>query len=397
MLFNSWTYGIFLLVTVCAYWLLPANRTRELLLIVGGAVFYAYYYPPHVFLIVGLTIGVFALGHVAVRFAPRWQRRLLVAGATGCLGLLGYYKYEGLFAATAASMGFVTHLAPMLGRHAPLAISFFTFEYIHYLLEVRRGRIRDAGFLEFLLFILFFPTLICGPIKRFPAFAPQIGRVRFDGGQIFEGLERILVGLAKKIVIADTVAGWIAPIWAHPDLAGTGRLWLGAYGYAVQIYFDFAGYSDIAIGSAQLFGYHVPENFDAPYLKRNIGEFWRSWHMSLTSWIRDYVYIPLGGNRVGPWRANVNRLLAMTLCGLWHGAAWHFAFWGLYHGIGLVLHRLYGDVRRWLQPRWSPSTGRLAHAFGVIATFHFVCVGWVLFVTDLPTASRVIARLFLMR
>jgi alginate O-acetyltransferase complex protein AlgI len=398
MLFNSWIYAFFLALTCLLYWSLPWRAARQWLLIGAGMAFYAYYYPPHLWVIAGFTILIFVVTVAADGRRPTTRGRLLGGAAALCIGVLAYFKYQGFLRDSLAALGWPDLTAwGTTDVRVPLAVSFFTFEYVHYLIELRRGTIARARFADFLLFIMFFPTLICGPIKRFNDFQPQIGRGRFDPDEISAGLGRIVEGLAKKIIVADTVARWIAPVWADPAAHGWGALWLGTYGYAVQIYFDFAGYSDIAIGSAQLLGYHVPENFDAPYLKSNIAAFWRSWHMSLTSWITDYVYIPLGGNRLGRWRSHLNRLIAMTLCGLWHGAAWHFALWGFYHGVGLGVYRAYQDARRRLQPAWQPSQHPVMRGIATLATFHFVCVGWVLFVADFTTARHVIARLLLLQ
>lgn len=397
MLFNSWIYAAFLAGTFAVYWSLPGHRARQWLLALAGLVFYAHWFPPHVVLICSATIGLFAATVVADRIAARAGSRILVGAIIACLSILAYYKYQGFVLDTLIALGLPRGELWISDVRAPLAVSFFTFEYVHYLIELRRGTIRRGSFADFFLFIMFFPTLICGPIKRFHDFQPQIDTIRWETDRATAGLGRIVVGLAKKVVVADVVAGLIAPIWAEPDAHSAGALWLGTYGYAMQIYFDFAGYSDIAIGSAALFGYHVPENFNAPYRKVNIAEFWRSWHMSLTSWITDYVYIPLGGNRRGPWRGHVNRLTAMTLCGLWHGAAWHFALWGLYHGIGLTIFRAYRNVRLGLDPSWTPGTGPIRRGISTMLTFHFTCVGWVLFVADFETAATVIPRLFLLR
>ena len=213
---------------------------------------------------------------------------------------------------------------------------------------------------------------------------------RLSAADLNAGLERILVGAAKKLIVADGVHRLIGPLWEAPLGHPVWLLWLMTYGYALQILFDFSGYSDIAIGSARLFGFHVPENFNYPYLQRNIGDFWRTWHMSLTSWITDYVYIPLGGNRRGVSRTQWNRLIAMALCGLWHGAAVHFVLWGLYHGLGLNVYQAYRRARERIG---VPSFGVAGRVGATLLTFHFVCVGWVLFVTDATTAQAVMRRL----
>ncbi len=395
MIFNTWVYGLFLLASFCLYWLMPA-RLRPWVLTLLGGYFYWFYYPPHLVLILAMTLIVFALSHVVQPGAGRLRRLWFVTGITSCIGLLAYYKYRLFFFDSLALMfpnASPTHAADATLR-APLAISFFTFEYVHYLIEIYRGTFAPAGFRDFSLFIMFFPTLICGPIKRFQQFNPQEHlRQRFDSANVSAGLERILFGLAKKTLVADTVAPYCAPVFVHPEAYTWVQLWLAVYGYAVQIYFDFSGYSDIAIGSARLFGYTVQENFNYPYLRPNIAEFWRNWHISLTSWITDYLYIPLGGSRTGEARAYLNRFVAMTLCGLWHGAAFHFMVWGMYHGIGLNVYRAYRALRARIggprpeRDHWLPRT------LSTVFTFHFVCIGWVLFVCDLDTAWTVILRL----
>jgi alginate O-acetyltransferase complex protein AlgI len=344
-------------------------------------------------LIVACTLVVYGLARVAVRLGAGARRTVLAVGIAGALGLLAYYKYTGFALETLASLGIGTPAWDLAPVRVPLAISFFVFEYVQYLIELRRGTIAPGRPRDFLLFILFFPTLICGPIKRFGDFQSQIpGLARRPAlAEIGRGAERIVIGLAKKLIVADTVGRAIAPLWAAPLEQPGWVLWLAVYGYAIQILFDFSGYSDIAIGSARLLGFDVPENFDYPYLQPNVARFWRSWHMSLTSWITDYVYVPLGGNRRGALRAQVNRLLAMALVGLWHGAAGHFVLWGIYHGIGLNVHRAYRALRARLGVR--ADFGLVGHLVAVAVTFHFVCIGWVLFVVDAATAEGVIARL----
>jgi alginate O-acetyltransferase complex protein AlgI len=395
MIFNTWVYGLFLLVVFCVYWLLP-SRARPWMLTAAGCYFYWFYYPPHLLLILVMTLAVYALAFVVQPRATRQRGLWFFFGVGTCLGMLAYYKYQGFFFESLALVfpDAERMHAEYAQLRAPLAISFFTFEFVHYLIEVYRGTFKPAGLRDFGLFIMFFPTLICGPIKRFQQFNPQeYSRRGLDPANVNIGLERILFGLAKKTLIADTVAPYCAPVFVHPEAYTWVQLWLAVYGYAMQIYFDFAGYSDIAIGSARLLGYTVQENFNYPYLRPNVALFWRNWHISLTSWITDYVYIPLGGNRRGPVRTYWNRFISMTLCGLWHGAAFHFAVWGMYHGIALNLYRGYQVLRaRVLGPKQGPGHP-LLHALSVLFTFHFVCIGWVLFVCDVDKAWVIILRL----
>ena len=399
MIFNTWVYGLFLFVVFCVYWLSPP-RWRPWMLTAAGCYFYWFYYPPHLLLILVMTLAVYALAFVVCPRATRQRGLWFAFGVAACIGMLAYYKYQGFFFESLALVfpGAQQMHAEYASLRAPLAISFFTFEFVHYLIEVYRGTFAPAGLRDFGLFIMFFPTLICGPIKRFQQFNPQEYSQRgLDPANVNAGLERILFGLAKKTLIADTVAPYCAPVFANPAAYTWAQLWLAVYGYAMQIYFDFSGYSDIAIGSAKLFGYTVQENFNYPYLQTNIGRFWRCWHISLTSWITDYLYIPLGGNRAGEGRAYVNRFISMTLCGLWHGAAFHFMVWGMYHGIALNLYRAYQLLRaRVGWPRTADSHVAL-RVLSILFTFHFVCIGWVLFVCDLDKAWVIILRLLLRR
>jgi len=393
MIFTTWLYGLFLVVAVAVHWALP-RAARPWWLIGAGIVFYANYYRPHLPLILVVTVLVYGTARLAVVREIRYRAALLATAIAATLGVLAYYKYTGFAfdTLTAAGVSVPGAWRPLVAEHVPLAISFFTFEYVHYLIEVRRGTLLPGRPRDFFLFILFFPTLVCGPIKRFGDFQPQVGTVdRPDHAEVALGLERIVVGLAKKLLVADTIQHLITPLWAVPLGQPTWLLWLMTYGYAFQILFDFSGYSDIAIGSAQLFGYHVPENFAYPYLQPNVARFWRCWHMSLTSWITDYVYIPLGGNRRGRMRAQVNRLVAMSLCGLWHGAAGHFVLWGAYHGVALDLYQVWRRVR--VRLPGPASYGLLGRGIATVVTFHFVCIGWVLFVLDAATARVVIRRL----
>ena len=280
----------------------------------------------------------------------------------------------------------------------PLGISFFTFEFVHYLTDIRLGKLKPArglrGLRDFALFTLFFPTLLSGPIKRYQAFysIDSDGAAVGDGDHarrlepdlLAEGLSRMIIGLAKKVILADSMTSFSSRLLI-PDQVTPAGLWLAMYAYAVKIYFDFSGYSDIAIGCALLFGYRVPENFESPYLRSNLSEFWRHWHMSLSSWIRDYLFIPLGGSRVSPLRAGVNLALVMALCGLWHGASWNFVVWGLWHGVGLFGLRLYQRLRL------PFPGGPIGAALGVFLTFHYVCFGWVLFAA--PNLTVAVAAL----
>ena len=409
MQLTSLTYLLLLLLSVPIYLLLPA-RVRPVLLLLVSLGFYAAPYWPHALLIVGLALAVYAAGQSLMHERRPW---VFACALTGCVAVLAYFKYSrwllgsladgaGLVGATGLGATLAAaekHLAGEL--RVPLGISFFTFEFVHYLTDIYQGRLiaenrtdtstfsrgrTEKGVLRFLLFALFFPTLLAGPIKRYQQFTAQtdVSSALPDRSEdVAAGLWRILLGLAKKILIADTLAT-VAVRLQQPDQVTRFGLWIGMYAYAGQIYADFSGYSDLAIGTARLYGYRVPENFNWPYLATSLQDFWRRWHISLSSWIRDYLFIPLGGSRVGRVRAAVNLLLVMALCGLWHGAAWHFVAWGLWHGAGLGVSQLW----RRLRPLPTAPSWALRGLHGIL-TFHFVCFGWVLFAAPTLHAAAV--------
>lgn len=387
---TSLAYWLLLLLWVPLYRVMP-QRVRPLVLLGASLGFYAVPYWPHAVLIVGLALLVHAVGQALQKRRRPW---LFALALSGCVAVLAYYKYarwllvtlaEGANRFGAAGVGAaLTAVEHRLAAELriPLGISFFTFEFIHYLTDLYYGRLPPApteprltpgGRRRFLLFTLFFPTLLAGPIKRYQQFTAQESEPPPAAPELAAALWRILLGLTKKILVADTLAT-IAARLQQPDQVTPFGLWLGMYAYAGQIYADFSGYSDLAIGTARLFGYRVPENFDWPYLATSLQAFWRRWHISLSSWIRDYLFIPLGGSRVGSVRAAVNLLGVMALCGLWHGAAWHFVVWGLWHGVGL------GAGQLWRRLRPLPAApGRALRGLHAVLTFHYVCFGWVLF------------------
>jgi alginate O-acetyltransferase complex protein AlgI len=278
------------------------------------------------------------------------------------------------------------------GAFLPLGISFFTFEFIHYAVDRYRGTAERGNFRDYLAFILFFPTMVAGPIKRFQDFEPKLARPSLAWAEDWElGVTRILVGLVKKFAVADLLTAFTDHL-NMADIATADRwvlpVWLVAYG--AKIYFDFSAYSDIAIGSARLFGIKVPENFDWPYIRTNIADFWGHWHMSLTKWLTDYLFIPLGGSRRAASRVYLNVLVTMGISGLWHGAGLNFIVWGLWHGLLLVSLRLW---RSWRGPVENPS--RLALAGSWALTFVTVQIGWAFFCMDLDTALFFFRKLLL--
>ena len=376
MIFLEPWFWTFAAVALAAYWLCP-SRAKAPCLLVASLVFHVHFAgPAGMAPIIVMAVLAWVLG---IAIAAGANARWFTFGWMGLAAALAYYKYSAFlldFLAEAissvgvdgASRAFDGYAAPF----APLAISFFTFEFVHYLYEVRvAGRAPIRNPLHFAIFAIFFPTLAAGPVKRFPDFVPQLEALRNPAlSEVLEGAGRVIRGLFKKVCVADVLVEVIAVIEDAPHFPAP-LLVLLACLQGFRIYYDFCGYSDIAIGLSRMLGLRVPENFDRPYFATSLQAFWRRWHMSLTTWIRDYIYIPLGGNRR---RRALNLLAAMALCGLWHGAAWNFIVWGIFHGLGLTLEAgVRGAFPRLFAPdRWLAS---LRWAF----CYAWVSYGWLLF------------------
>src|SRR5205823_8430177 len=282
---------------------------------------------------------------------PGWRKALLGLSLVANLGLLCYFKYVNFFlqplreALRAVHAGYTI---PVLDVILPIGISFYTFEAINYTVDVYRKKVRaERSLAHFMLFITFFPHLIAGPIVRARDFLPQMRRPkRWDWARLHLGAQYLLMGLFKKMAIADRMALYADPVFAEPARYGSGAVWLAVLAYALQIYCDFSGYTDMALGTAHLLGYKLAKNFDMPYLAVNVSEFWRRWHISLSSWLRDYLFIPLGGSRGTERQTCRNLLVTMALGGLWHGANWTFVVWGILHGLLLIVHRTFQGICR---------------------------------------------------
>ncbi|HKD75919.1 MAG TPA: MBOAT family O-acyltransferase, partial [Ktedonobacterales bacterium] len=400
MIFTSLAYGAFFVVVFVIHWLLPRGLRRPWLLI-ASYYFYLHAFPIYGLLIAGMTAGNYVMGRIIWPASGGWRRAMLVVAIAGNLLTLGYFKYTNLLL---PGIWPALRLLPEMPRSPmilniilPLGISFFTFEFIHYVVEVYRGHAPIKNPIDFALFAAFFPTQIAGPIKRFPDWVKQLQHpAKLRDVPAHEGVQLILRGVVKKIVVADMLAPLVATGFAHPERLQFGATWLVIYAFAAQIYADFSGYTDIGRGCAMLLGYAVPINFNSPYQARNPGEFWERWHISLSRWLRDYLYIPLGGSRVAPWRIYLNLMITMALGGLWHGASWHFMIWGVYQGALLVGHRLWQQGSALLPlpaQHWAASRhGILA---GRIATFHLVCFGWLIFRADTPESLGTLIRVAL--
>ncbi len=386
MLFTTLPYALFFAAVFVGHWLLPPPLRRPWLL-VASYVFYMQAIPQYAYLIGAMTLANYGFG-LLLGTTVAWRRAILITAIGANLATLAFFKYAAF--ALDSIWPLVRHVdhtpEPVVAIFLPLGISFFTFEFIHYVVEVYRGQPPIRHPIDFALFAAFFPTQIAGPIKRFPDWVKQLRQpTRLRDVRADEGLSLIVRGMAKKIIIADTLSPLVAVAFAHPERLSFVTAWCAIYAFAAQIYADFSGYTDIGRGCALLLGYSVPENFAAPYAARSPSEFWDRWHISLSRWLRDYLYIPLGGSRRPLPRVCMNLLITMALGGLWHGAAWHFMLWGGYQGLLLVGQRLW-EARKAPDVARAGQQHRWQVLFGQIATFHLVCVGWVLFRAATPEA-----------
>lgn len=384
MLFHSTQFLVFYLAVFAVYWLLPWRGPRKLVLLAASYYFYMAWDPWLALLIAGSTLWDYVCGAVIdASEAPRVRRAALVLSIVGNLGLLGVFKYANFFVDSALGLAHALGYEasrPELEIILPVGISFYTFQTMSYTIDIYRRELKPCrSALDFALYVAFFPQLVAGPIVRAATFLPQLDRDhRWDWWRGVDGAWLVALGLFKKVVLADNLAIVADAIFAAPGQYGAAASWLGTIAFAFQIYADFSAYSDIACGVAGWLGYEFPENFHQPYLARGMQDFWRRWHISLSTWLRDYLYIPLGGSRHGTWITYRNLLLTMLLGGLWHGAAWTFVAWGAYHGLLLA-------AERWWLERVAPRLGArvgassLAAVFQVALTFVAVCLGWVLF------------------
>ncbi len=374
MEFNSLAYLLFLPTVFALYWMGGGLRWRNGVVVAASFVFYGWWD----WRFLCLMIATCGLNFAAARLMERTERRRLLCVATVAMNfaILGVFKYYDFFAESLVALLQPLGIAPsvpLLHLILPVGISFYTFQTTGYVVDVYRRQTRAASdVVQFFAFVSFFPQLVAGPIERSSQLLPQFGVVqRFSRSEAVDGMRRILWGLMKKMLLADNCGAVADQIFAQSATASVAELWMGALCFAFQIYGDFSGYSDMAIGSARLFGIRLMENFDLPYLSRTIPEFWRRWHISLMTWLRDYVYIPLGGNRYGVWRKWRNTFTVFILSGLWHGAGWTFVCWGIWHALLFVPYALFGFLK-------TARGGLLGVMQGVLC-FALVLIGWVMF------------------
>lgn len=385
MLFNSIQFLLFFPAVCLLYFLLP-QKARPVWLLAASYFFYMCWNVRYVVLLLLSTLLTYGAAWAIDRCRRRgWRRFWLAFGLVSNLAILFFFKYVNFLLETlaglAAAVG-VTLAMPRLDVLLPVGISFYTFQALSYTLDVYRGAIqRERSFLYYALYVSFFPQLVAGPIERSGALLPQLRQPQpFDPDRVRDGLLLMLWGFFEKLVIADRAAVLVDAVFSDPDsCGGVGRV-LAAVLFCVQLYCDFGGYSHIAIGAAQVLGVRLSANFRQPYLACSIDDFWRRWHISLTRWFTDYLYIPLGGSRRGQLRTCCNLLAVFFVSGLWHGAAWHFVAWGLLHGLYKIAARLTRPPRRALYARLHWNTGSFAWRLGQrVTTFALVCVAFVFF------------------
>jgi D-alanyl-lipoteichoic acid acyltransferase DltB (MBOAT superfamily) len=363
MLFNSLAFLIFIPLFMAAYW--PARgRVRLWVMLLGSLIFYAWWDWRFIFLLLFSALVDYSLGILLENEQDeRMRRRLIVISVCINLGLLGFFKYFNFFVQSFSPKGTFNVMKIVL----PVGISFYVFKTMSYTIDVyRRAQRAERDLLRFTTFVVFFPELVAGPIVRASRLLPQLQRDHpFSYERMVAGLTMIASGYVRKVAIADSIAPLVDVRFAHPEAHNSWSLLMGVYLYAFQIYCDFSGYSSIAIGLARILGFDFGVNFDRPYFSRSFSEFWSRWHISLSSWLRDYLYISLGGNRHGRRRTYRNLMITMLLGGLWHGASWTFVFWGALHGMYLCVERIIKI--------------RLPALVQIVLVFHLTCLSWVFF------------------
>ena len=369
MVFSSFEFlCIFFPVLCIVYAILPSIRWKNGLLIIGSLLFYAYGEPVYVLLMIGSSLVHYLLA-MGISKSASAKKPLLALDVILSLVVLGLFKYTGMIVTTINQIAHSNIPVPAIVM--PIGISFFTFQSMSYVIDVYRERVEvQTNFFKVLLYISFFPQLIAGPIVKYRDISKEIDERHTDAQQVMQGLQRFIIGLSKKVLISNTVGQVADHIFAAQASSINGvTAWLAAISYLLQIYYDFSGYSDMAIGLGKMFGFEFQENFNYPYTAGSVQEFWHRWHISLSSWFRDYVYIPLGGNRKGAACTYRNLLIVFFLTGMWHGAGIAFILWGLYHGLFLILERV------WLGKKLEKLPGIVGWGYTVTAVFF----GWILF------------------
>lgn len=376
MFFNSFTYAIFLALVVCTYWLLP-SKWRNYFLLLSSYIFYGAWKLEGLLLLLGFSISNWLLATLINFYQGRKRKVFLILGIIINLTLLFCFKYYNFifdnFKFFTNNNSLDSAVSPLA---LPLGISFFVFEAISFLIDAYKTGATIPGIYCFALYISFFPHLIAGPIVRVQQFTPQLDtRKIFRWETFFTGIDILCIGAFKKVVLADNLASLVDASF-KTNHTSAWDIWIIGSLFSLQIYLDFAGYTDMARGAAKLLDYDLPINFDFPYVSRSISEFWRRWHITLSNWFRDYLYIPIGGSRTGENRTYINLLITMTLCGLWHGAGWTYVLWGLYNGGALIVHRVFTSS---LIAKWLFKDTFWGHLSAWMLTYLTLVIGWIIF------------------
>lgn len=404
MIFSSIEFFLFFAAVILFLALAKGQQTKKYFLLAASYFFYGYWDWRFTFLMLAMTVVNYALGHCVERASSlRLKRLSLVTAIVFDLGVLGFFKYYNFFIESAnyalRSLGSLSGASQSAGLSSldiilPVGISFITFQVMAYVIDIYRGVTGSAEtFWDFALLTAFFPQLVAGPILKAKQFLPELQKkIVIRPQNLLFGAQLFLLGLFRKVVIADRLAIYVDGVFDQPQDFSTPTVWLAVIAYAIQIYCDFSGYSDMAIGAARCLGYEIPINFNLPYISRSITEFWRRWHISLSTWLREYLYIPLGGNRKGKPRQYLNLWLVMLIGGLWHGASWNFVLWGALHGTALAVHKFYADtIRSHIK---LPSF--IYNGLTWLLTLLFVCSTWVLFrATDFSSAFVILQKMYL--
>ncbi len=394
MTFNSIPFLILAIVTYGLTSVCVNRKNKILVLLLASYIFYAYWDIRFVCLMI---FDEFICYSISIGLSKKKNKALLTIGVIVLLGILFVFKYFNfVFDSFQHIIGGISD-APEFQVILPIGISFYTFQCLSYLIDVYRGEvIARKRFVEVAFYISFFPQLVAGPIVRAKDFLPQIDQDFWLKRRVGEGIQIFIWGLLKKVVIADRLAVCVDSVYSAPEAYSGASIWIAIMSYSIQILCDFSGYSDMAIGVAKIFGFELCKNFNLPYLSKNPSEFWKRWHISLSQWLKDYLYIPLGGNRKGKNRTYVNLLITMALGGLWHGASWNFIIWGLLHGTALIIHRIYrkSNIRTSLMSRLGRKTYDIVSA---VLNFFFISFSWTVFrIESIDDILVVFRKAFLM-
>jgi len=399
VIFSTIEFFTFFAVVFPTALLLRNTRYFHFYLLLASCYFYMSWNPAFIFLLfASALIDYLAAPKIMEASSQRTKKQWLVVAMGLNLGLLGFFKYANFFANGINWACDRWFQIPHLNVTLPVGISFYTFQSMSYSLDAYFGKItRERSFIKFALYVSFFPQLVAGPIVRAQEFLPQLYRsltVSLDN--IKHGLQRFVIGLVKKLLIADALAPYVDRIFANPAQYDAATLWLGALAFGIQIYCDFSGYSDMAIGTAKCFGYVFPENFNMPYFATNIRAFWQRWHMTLSRWLRDYLFIPLGGSWCSESMIVRNLMITMLLGGLWHGADWRFVIWGGLHGGYLVLYRTWANIKRRTNLATRIPIKKLTAVISACITFFVVTLTWVYFrAADASVATAMVRRMLM--